>query len=174
MKAPEIKLKLLHYFRFKRRYLFIATEVGVLNSDVLVSNEKTIIEFEVKTSKQDFNNEFKKRKHTLMQKKEYANYFYFAIPEKLKEYVLEKCAETKYGVVVISEEKLTRDGCFVEIVKKADKLHASFNDKLFKSIVQRMGSELIREKIKYENAIQRLTNKKVQQTAKRTSTKGAK
>ena len=51
------------FFRYKMRYIYIASEVGPYNSDVLASNTKKIIEFEIKTSFSDFKNDFNKQKH---------------------------------------------------------------------------------------------------------------
>lgn len=53
-----IKNNILEYYRFKKQWEYIATEL--YDCDVIVSNAKDLHEIEVKTSWSDYNNEFKK------------------------------------------------------------------------------------------------------------------
>ncbi len=106
MNSKYIKAVLSAHFRWKKGYKFIATECGMYNSDFLAITSTNLIEIEIKTSKSDLNNDFKKPKHAI-----YANgradwvpnQFYFAVPESLAEYALAKCVDKKYGVCVIYE-----------------------------------------------------------------------
>lgn len=72
-------------------YKKIAFEVGKFKADVLMYNEKQIVEVEVKTSFQDLKNELTKRKHKIYEKptagysKILPNKFYFAFPEAMCE-----------------------------------------------------------------------------------------
>jgi hypothetical protein len=73
--SKEIKACLLSYFRFKRNFMYVSTEVGRYNSDVLVSDGKQIIEIEIKTDLQDLKREKHKHKHRIF--KELKKDFYF-------------------------------------------------------------------------------------------------
>jgi len=156
MNAKELKIKLLHYWRFNRRYLYIATEVGKFNADVLASNGiDTIVECEVKTSKRDLVNDFKKKKHRIFQSPSqwYAsfmpNYFFFAVPSKLLDDALDLTKDTPYGVIEVFditfiEAKQIR---YCVIRRNASLLTEKFRDKLFRQLVLRMGSEIVRSRI---------------------------
>lgn len=84
----------------------MATETGKYYADFLVVDKLKVVELEIKTSKADLNNDFKKPKHRM-----YAagnsywipNLFYFAVPESMAEYAVAKCIDKKYGVVVIKK-----------------------------------------------------------------------
>jgi len=155
MKSLECKVKVLHYFRFVRRFKFIATEVGRFNSDILVSDETQIIEIEVKCSIADLKNEIKKRKHSIYSeptsyyKKYIPNYFFFAVPESLIERIKLYLSDSPYGLISISEKEIkAKKDVYCKIMKKSKQIHKNFNLKLHDQIVLRMGSELIRGRLK--------------------------
>lgn len=154
MDSKEIKTKLLHFFRFRKRYVFIATEAGRWESDVLVSNESEIIEIEVKISLADFKNDFKKKKHfhyqnpTAYQKGNLPNKFFFCVPESLVEDVLPLIQDGPYGLLSCIEGKITKRGSFIKYVKSAKNLREGISKKLLHALQLRMGSELIRTRIK--------------------------
>lgn len=155
MNSSEMKAKVLHYLRFKRRFLFVATEAGTFNSDVLASNGYEIVEVEVKISKQDLKNEFKKKKHrvyanpTPWYKNLLPNRFFFAVPECLVDDAKELCKGTKYGVMVVYEGRIShkRKKAFVRIVKQAKQITEVHNKKLRYQLVLRMSSEIVRKTI---------------------------
>jgi hypothetical protein len=66
MNSTTAKVALLSYCRYEKKMPYVATEVetkaGCL-ADVLASDGKSLTEFEVKISVQDFVNDFKKPKH---------------------------------------------------------------------------------------------------------------
>ena len=104
-----------------------------------------MIEVEVKVSKADLNNDFKKRKHRIYEQsnsKWTPHQFYFAVPEELVEYAVAKCVGTKYGIMKISDnnapiEKRCR------IIKRAKDLHTKqIDSKVVNTIIRRMSSEL--------------------------------
>lgn len=101
----DVKNKVFSYLRFKRNCIYVATEVGVYNSDILAISRKgdRLIEVETKISLADFKQDFKKsyrrygreyKKHELYASAESSksvwipNYFYFAVPEKIHDAVL--------------------------------------------------------------------------------------
>ena len=57
------KAALFSYFRFGKQVKCIASECGRYNSDILLVHKNKLVEVEIKTSKQDFKNDFKKYKH---------------------------------------------------------------------------------------------------------------
>ena len=90
----------------------IATEAGRFSSDVLlVSKKDQLIEIEIKTSKADFNADFKKQKHQIYQqtKNQFVpHHFYFAIPAnmpKLVRHVTTKLSGKPYGIILVHPEK---------------------------------------------------------------------
>jgi len=127
------KAALFSYFRFGKGISFIASECGLFSADMLLVTKKhKLVEIEIKISRADFRNDFKKYKHenyhmTLdeciekagantpyrkRQAKEYFGYhptqFYFAVPEELQDYVTRYLEErnSKYGVMVVLDSGL--------------------------------------------------------------------
>lgn len=150
MTSHDVKSKLLAYWRFKRRYQFIATECGTYNADILIANDKEIIEVEVKVSKSDLKNDFKKRKHKIYangKSKWIPNKFYFGVPIELEDYAKELCEGTPYGVIRVQDGKYSPYRDFCKISKKAKKLTTKLNEELIHKIVLRMGSELITRRV---------------------------
>jgi hypothetical protein len=170
MNSREMKTKILHHYRFKHRYRFIATEVSSYNSDVLVDNGFEIYEIEIKTSKADLLNEGLKRKHILYRNSiEYVpNRFYFAIPSNLYDVCLQNIINPKYGIIIVFDKpfrmnrkgRTVRNDKYVMIKKKALPLHKTYNDALHHDVVMRMGSELIRLRITLDNYLLQCYNKK--------------
>jgi len=157
MNANEVKTKVLHYWRFTRNgYNYIATEAGKFKSDILVSNEKEIVECETKISRADLRNDFKKKKHAIYKKptawysKWLPNKFYFAVPESLAEYALELSEDTGYGVIAVSSNKISKrkKDTYCKILKAANVIQPNFKEKLHRQIIMRESSELIRLRIK--------------------------
>lgn len=156
MNSLEGKVKVLHYFRFRRKFKFIATEAGRFNSDILVSDEDRIIEVEVKCTIHDLKNDAKKRKHSIYLKpttyyKQFVpNYFFFAMPESMIEKCLDYLKDNPlYGVISISEKEIkSKNDVYCKIVKRPKQMHKHFNLKLHNQILLRMGSELIRGRLK--------------------------
>lgn len=153
MDASDIKVLLLHYWRYNRGYKYIATECGKFWSDVMVSNEKEIIECEVKISISDLKNDFLKKKHEIYKnpsnyyKQWIPNKFYFAVPDGLQEktdQLILKSNYTNYGIIVVSNTKSLLDSEKCHVYRKVSKLHNRFNKKLLKQLVNRMSSEIVR------------------------------
>lgn len=106
MKSDYMKAVLSANFRFSKQHKFIATECGRFSSDFLAYKAPHLTEVEIKVSKSDLNADFKKDKHRIYEmgnNKWAPHYFYFAVPEELKEYAVAKCVGKKYGVMVIAD-----------------------------------------------------------------------
>lgn len=102
-KADELKILVMSYWRFTRNCPIVASEYNYGDADVLaVTNAGMTIETEVKISLADLKRDGSKTKHIAMQRElglsqgqpsEYpfykaatrTHYFYFAVPERLKE-----------------------------------------------------------------------------------------
>lgn len=154
MNSLECKVKVLHYFRFKRRYLYIATEAGKFNSDILISDGEQIIEVEVKISISDLKNEIKKKKHkiyaspTSYYSKFLPNYFIFAVPESMLEKAKKYIRETD-GLISIFEKPIgAKSETYCKIIKKPKLITEKFSVSLHYELLLRMGSELIRGRLK--------------------------
>jgi hypothetical protein len=150
--SRSMKYEALKWLRLQQRCMFIATEVGAYNSDVLGINEKKMIEVEIKISIQDFKNDFKKYKHNLYSgtygdssNQWIPTHFYFAVTEELVEPVKEFLEEVsvmrfpranQYGVISLKDWT---------VVKRAGWLHKNPPSNRVKcTTALRMGSELIR------------------------------
>jgi hypothetical protein len=131
----KIKTALLHFLRFSKQS-YVATEVstGLGTSDVLYipKKKKEIYEVEIKVSKQDLLREWDKKahKHKLLTFYPNVNYFYFCVPEVLKEFALEQIKDKPYGLYIFREvwahknklqEQLDLTKC-IECVKKPKRL----------------------------------------------------
>jgi len=149
MNSNILKNAILEYFRFKRHYYLCATEVryGEI-ADVLVCNDKEIIEIEVKTSYFDFIADFKKMKH----KKVYtgnnnfiyahlnANKLYYCVPCDMKESCLKYLKENKFPYGLLSF-----NGCLTtaKICKKINDLSKQLFNALKRKMILRLTSEYI-------------------------------
>lgn len=148
LNSDLIKSLVIARARFANGVFMIATEAGFFNSDVLYVNEKgELIEVEVKVSKADLVNDFKKRKHTLFKgDHEFIPHkFYFCVPKGLENDALELTKNTSYGVMTCKDWYGSVRGAMDRVitVKRAKNLHerpVSANVK--RSIVQRMSSEI--------------------------------
>jgi hypothetical protein len=156
----------LHYFRFRRRFPYAATEAGAFNSDVLVFNGTYAIEIEVKTSLSDLKNEWYKPKHrfyfypeTRLHREYTPNKFYIAVPKELVKAAIVFTSKLPYGVIEVDDRPLSnrRKECFCKITKKASPIHLQNPSKIKHSILLRMGSELIQARLKNDpDKIQRI------------------
>lgn len=107
--ADYIKAVVLGNLRFLKQVKYAATEAGRFNSDVLTINKNArLIEIEVKVTKSDLRNDFKKPKHRVYQQKPdhpwTPHQFYFAVPDHLVEYAVAQCVGKPYGVIRVSED----------------------------------------------------------------------
>lgn len=150
MNSTYMKACLSAYFRFAKGIKYIATEVGRFSSDFLAIHDNLLIEVEIKTSKADLNNDFKKPKHRIYEtgKSEWTpNYFYFAVPKEIAEYAIGKCADKKYGVLVIDGDNAAAHksqwSSKVRTIKRAKKLTERIpSNKVRYSIIARLSSEM--------------------------------
>jgi len=153
LNSDLIKSLVIARARFANGVFMIATEAGFFNSDVLYVNEKgELIEVEVKVSKADLVNDFKKRKHTLFKGEHefIPNKFYFCVPKELENDALELTKNTNYGVMTCRNWYGSVRGAMDRVitVKRAKNLHerhVSANVK--RSIVQRMSSEIANHRL---------------------------
>lgn len=136
--SSEIKMTLLYHFRIVKNYYYVATEAGPFNADVLASNEKKLLECEVKINTQDLKNEFKKFKHQAYNNPYYKlktpTHFYIAVPDYLLDETTYITPE-KYGIILVTPPTIT-------VIKKPTQL-APFSQILLNQLVKRMSSELL-------------------------------
>lgn len=146
--SRKMKYRVLLWLRLEQRCAFIATEVGAaFSADCLGVNEKKMIEVEIKTTFEDFKNDFQKHKHRVFSRmgEDYytqwiPTHFYFAVPEslveKVQEYLNSNVQYSNYGVINSDEMK---------VVRRAKWIHKREpNSKVKFQVALRMGSELIR------------------------------
>ena len=145
--ALQIKYALMWYYRFTRQCI-CASECDA--NDVMVFNDKTVIDIEVKISKHDlWQGEAKKEKHKIYKNstsllvKFMPNKFYICVPVCLEEEAKRWADETnpKYGVIRY------RPGCYVKwaisIAKKAKSLRCGNYPGLKQDIMRRVCAENI-------------------------------
>jgi len=146
MESKTLKKALLCYLRFKRGMIYVATECGMFNADVLAIKDDKLIEVEIKISKSDFLADFKKPKHESYREADIGtpHLFYFCVPSDMSDYVLNyiNSHNLPYGVMsVVSKVSSWKDA--VSIVKSAKKIHNREIGKNTKDIIAaRMSSEI--------------------------------
>lgn len=100
--AAEMKTLLMCYWRFQRQCYIVAQEFSRGDADIIAFSRKgrNIYETEVKISIADMRRDRNKPKHYGQgqfwggdQRSIWANYFYFAVPENIKERALKVCLE---------------------------------------------------------------------------------
>ena len=165
--SKRIKLDLMAYLRYTRRYFFVASEVHIMSgiADVFAMKGGLFHEFEIKRTKADLKNDIKKKsggrwsKHT--KHVAYAkglkgiyfcpHYFYFVVPENLVEDAVEFSKEHcngNYGVVQWNPSSFNRRIIkpHMYIVKRPRKLlHTRHKQhkRIRKRLIMRMSSEII-------------------------------
>jgi hypothetical protein len=80
--AKYCKAVLFSYFRFGNQASHIASECGNYYSDILLVKKEQLIEVEVKVSKVDFKNDFKKDKHRVFNSTLKENFVFDGLHEK--------------------------------------------------------------------------------------------
>lgn len=143
--ANTVKNAVLAYYRFQRKFPYVATECW--DCDVIASDGERLVEVEVKVSWNDYQREFKKPKHTEGQKVHYPNRMYFAAPVDLAQRIAtdSRAVEGGYGVIAVDEKGQT------SVLRKAKQQHGilvareALND-----IALRISSELftLREQVR--------------------------
>lgn len=114
MNSNYIKTILGQFFRYQQSCTTFASEAGFFNSDFLCEKKGMVYEIEIKTSKSDLSNDFKKPKHKYYRAlysrvmPHIPNFFYFAVPPEMVDFALRKVEGTKYGVVEILPEDATK------------------------------------------------------------------
>lgn len=148
MKSIDIIQLVLPWLRYQRpRYYYLCTECKYPykhRADILASNGKYILEYEVKTSAQDLRLDSSKKKHLVYNKKGYRgqrpNYFFYVVTIDLLE-LAEKIVPKYYGIIVVDTHILNGP---ILVARKARRLHASKIDEYTKlRMVRRMSSQLV-------------------------------
>ena len=150
MNSNLLKNKLLNYYRFKRNFYLCGTEVRhSYVADVLLCNDKEIIEIEIKISYFDFLKDFKKRKHiksVIPGEHNYefpylnANKLYFCVPADLKEKCFNYLKENKlpYGLIVYNGDITILKTC-----KNINNLSTQLFNQIKRKIILRLSSEMV-------------------------------
>lgn len=139
-----MKAALCTYYRFGKSAKYIATECGRYYSDVLAICNGHLIEVEIKVSKADLSNDFKKDKHRIYETnigKEVPNYFYFAVPQELVEFAVSRCIGKPYGVILVREPEGLVTSKFMSYsyeaaVKRSNSLLKTYKDFELKDIIE--------------------------------------
>lgn len=171
-----IKRDLCAYLRYKRRVLYLATEVDIYHcwgiTDVTALKKQKFYEYEIKCSKSDLKNDYKKakgRKHKSYMRNDphrfRPHYFSLVVPPELVDDAIgfsDKYSDKKYGVIVwLSPADITMKKSFIRpnmlVKRKAKRLFNGkhkFHKEAKRSLVMRMSSEIIvglREKVGRKN-----------------------
>lgn len=143
------------YMRYRRRWPYIATEVGNYGADLVASDGKQLVEVEVKISMADLVADFKKTKHSRygdsagVDDRWEPNKFYFAVPSYLKDHALRRLEDVpRYGLLTIGDGPV--DNCTV-VEKRAAVLHSrAASPCTLSAMVMRASSDLVTLYIKRE------------------------
>lgn len=158
MNSSQLKMCVLCWFRFKKRWKYIATECGAFSADVVGATEKYLYEVEVKITRRDFLADFKKSKHHIyaeMEHKEFGysvggwsknwipNKFFFIVPEYMVEFALKQLEKyPKYGLLTVKFDNWWNNP-EIKAVKQARFLHKNqTSPKAIDLITLRMSSEI--------------------------------
>ena len=160
--AKDITASMMANLRFTKKINLLATEVGRFSSDILGLNadKGLFVEVEVKISKSDLMNDFKKYKHEyylhqyknkepLKDSRHWKWYnsfvpkqFFFAVPEYMLEYTLNAVEGLPYGVICYRHSKIAHFRR-VRVEKRAKKLHDKpVPPNVIDDVLLRMSSEL--------------------------------
>jgi hypothetical protein len=130
------------------RSTLFATEVGEYNCDIAFVKEDRLNEIEIKSSFQDFKKDFEKVKHESYSnnhnnKTWCPNYFWFLVPQALRDKVLPFVTNSKYGLLIYRD--LDVDAHKRIHVQKQPQLISEYEVAKFvkMGILERMGNELI-------------------------------
>lgn len=108
LNSSIIKSLLFEYFRFKKGFLGVTTEMYLTANnieDFIAFNKDEVVAVEIKISKSDFTADFKKQKYSVFEMR--CHKFYFCMPFSLKEFVLDYFKEhnmNSYGVLVVNDD----------------------------------------------------------------------
>ena len=152
-----MKSAALDWLRFTNRCFALATECGEWNSDVLGLNKRSSYEIEIKRSRSDFNNDFKKEKHEAYAKhgRWTPTYFYFLVPPHMEDWAIKKVGKVgpRYGVMVHEYaefrspygDKKVHHYNRLRVSKRAKTLNnRKVCSSMMMGIMMRMGSEMCR------------------------------
>ncbi len=153
--AEKLKTEVLKYWRFKRQgYNLCGTEVDTISgrADVMVCDNREIIEIEIKISKSDFMRDFKKKKFSAVCKDDlysrvYANRLFYCVPAAISESCLLYLEANKLPFGLFSfDGKLT----MLKSGKKLKTLNVVIAENIKRKILLRATSELVQLREKGE------------------------
>ena len=156
IRAPILKDAGFSWLRFEKQMVYVATECGQWNSDLLAADEERVIELEIKVSVSDLRAEFKKPKHAHYSSDEslrpkgwkrhrwsVPNLFLFLVPASLAPEADAMCEANNPNYGVLSYDWEAPVGERVRSFRKAQRLHSDPPDKeVYRTIAKRMASDL--------------------------------
>lgn len=164
-----LQTEALCWLRFTKKLSWVATEVGPWSADAFGVGPMSSIEIEVKVSIADFRRDFshKKVKHFAYQKgtskARVPNYFYFMVPEGIKDkalLALEELGDPRYGLLFLPDNMVGVNGIHgkkLEVARKAQKLHTEKpTQRTFDWMLLRMGSQICGQMIRaqlFQNSV---------------------
>jgi len=166
--AKDLKLALLHYFRFKRQCICVDEFRG---ADIIADTGKTIIEVEIKLTKTDLINGERKKstKHQAYKlgdsyQRNQPNLFLFCVPESLVDVAVDWAAviNEKYGIIAFDAVRFEQDinggagslrpfylpredinhSDYVRVIRSAKELHQNYSAKMTRAIAYRASAKL--------------------------------
>ena len=161
--ALDIKIALLKYFRFKRQYPLVVTEIefnGFI-ADILAL-KKIAIEVEIKMTRSDFLKELqdKKYKHKIYNgyyPSEFhiiPNKFYFAFPSGFPIDSIKSLIPERYGILEVNSVK-KKEGLYVNYYNKGLYINSCRIKKPARFLTHKINKQF------WENAIKRLTSENI-------------
>lgn len=145
--SESIKRRLFKHLKCGKGYNLVVSEFvicGPDREDIVAIGDNEIIAVEIKTSKRDFLNDFKKAKYNGSQFFSIVNKFYFCVPESLCEFVESTLKER--GLNNIGVLKASERAFYISSQKRATPYKNTFNSICeipnLIGIIKRAGSEL--------------------------------
>ena len=147
MDSKQLKTEVLKYWRFTRQgYLLCATEVNTYwgIADVMVANDKEIIEIETKISFKDFLKDFTKVKFQGPDNNPFyridANRLFYCVTAEIKDKCISYLLENDYPFGLFS---FNGSLVMVRSCRKLKDMDVKYTKKIREKILQRATSELV-------------------------------
>lgn len=143
--SRQLKYSTLLWVRYHMKSYLFATEVGRFHSDVAFIKDEMLYEIEIKVSIQDFKKDFLKEKHEKYSLNDSwtPNYFYFLVPEFLRDKAFEILRNSNYGLLVYKDANVEPNLRIIHAKKSVQLAKAKVDGNIKMEIIRRMGMELI-------------------------------
>ena len=133
----------LYWLKHTKKCSLVCTEYR--QADLAGVMDRFWIEIEIKRSKQDLKRDAFKTKHKIMNYWFAPNYYYFLVPEYLKDDAVKEAAKInkKYGVLYLKD--VDGEYSYPEVAKKGYRIHnGNLTENSIEDMMRRIGWDLVK------------------------------